>query len=53
MSFKDNFKSRSQRQIKSEQVNIQKFINKWGQLPEEDKETFVKPIIGTKVKTRL
>jgi len=50
---KDNFKSRSQRQIKSEQVNIQKFINKWGQLPEEDKETFVKPIIGTKVKTRL
>tara|TARA_R110000851_G_scaffold140037_1_gene277281 strand:- start:5125 stop:6021 length:897 start_codon:yes stop_codon:yes gene_type:complete len=50
---KDNFNSRSQRQTNSEQANIKKFINKWGCLPEEDKETFVKPIIGTKVKTRL
>ena len=49
---KDNFNSRSQRQTNSEQANIKKFINKWGCLPEEDKETFVKPIIGTKVKTR-
>ena len=50
---KDNFNSRSQRQIKSEQANIKKFIDKWGKLPEEDKETFVKPITGTNVKTRL
>lgn len=50
---KDNFNSRSQRQIKSEQTNIQKFINKWGRLPEDDNQTFVKPIYGTNVKTRL
>jgi GT2 family glycosyltransferase len=50
---KDNFNSRSQRQIKSEQVNIQKFINKWGRLPEDDDQTFVKPIKNTNVKTRL
>lgn len=50
---KDNFNSRSQRQTNSEQVNIKKFINKWGRLPEEDEETFVKPITGTNVKTRI
>ena len=50
---KDNFNSRSQRQIKSEQTNIQKFINKWGRLPEDDDQTFVKPIYGTNVNTRL
>ena len=50
---KDNFNSRSQRQIKSEQTNVQKFINKWGRLPEDDDQTFVKPIHNTNVKTRL
>jgi hypothetical protein len=50
---KDNFKSKSQRQQTAEQSNVQKFINKWGRLPEEDEATFVKPIYGTKVKTRL
>ena len=50
---KDDFKSKSQRQINAEQANVQKFINKWGRLPEEDDETFVKPIYGTNVKTRL
>jgi hypothetical protein len=32
---------------------MQKFINKWGRLPEEDDDTFVKPIYNTNVKTRL
>jgi hypothetical protein len=32
---------------------MKKFINKWGQLPEDDEYTFVKPIHGTNVKTRL
>ena len=50
---KDNFNSRSQRQIQSEQVNMQKFANKWGRLPEDDDQTFVKPIYNTNVKTRL
>ena len=50
---KDNFNGKSQRQSKSEQINIQKFINKWGRLPEEDDQTFVKPIYNTNVKTRL
>lgn len=50
---KDNFKQKSQRQQTSEQINIQKFAKKWGRLPDHDKATFVKPIYGTKVKTRL
>ena len=50
---KDNFNSKSQRQQTAENINIQKFINKWGKLPEEDEHTFVKPIYGTNVKTRL
>ena len=50
---KDNFSKKSERQINAEQINIQKFIKKWGKLPEEDDQTFVKPIYGTKVKTRL
>ena len=41
------------RQQKSERDNIQKWIKKWGRLPEEDEETFVKPIYGTNVNTRL
>jgi len=50
---KDNFNSKSQRQQKAEQVNIQKWIKKWGSLPAEDSETFVKPILGTEVPTRI
>jgi GT2 family glycosyltransferase len=50
---KDNFNSKSKRQTISEQINVQKFINKWGRLPDEDDQTFVKPIYGTNVKTRI
>ena len=34
-------------------INMQKFAKKWGRLPDHDDATFVKPIYGTKVKTRL
>ena len=34
-------------------INAQKFIKKWGQLPDHDDQTFVMPIRGTNVKTRL
>ncbi len=50
---KDNFNQKSQRQQTAEQINMKKFVNKWGRLPEDDLETFVKPIHGTKVKTRI
>ena len=50
---KDNFNQKSQRQQISEQVNMKKFVNKWGRLPNEDEATFVKPIFNTKVKTRI
>ena len=50
---KDNFKQKSQRQQTSEQINMQKFAKKWGRLPDHDEATFVKPIYGTEVKTRL
>lgn len=50
---KDNFTSKSKRQQSSEQINMQKFIKKWGRLPDHDDQTFVKPIFGTNVKTRL
>ena len=50
---KDKFHMKSKRQQESEQINVQKFIKKWGRLPEEDEDTFVKPIHGTSVKTRL
>ena len=50
---KDKFHMKSKRQQESEQINIQKFMKKWGRLPEEDEDTFVKPIYGTDVKTRL
>ena len=50
---KDDLTKKSMRQQKSERDNIQKWIKKWGRLPEEDKETFVKPIYGTNVNTRL
>jgi GT2 family glycosyltransferase len=50
---KDNFNSKSKRQQTAEQVNAQKFVKKWGRLPDTDDQTFVKPIHGTNVKTRL
>ena len=50
---KDDLTKKSMRQQKSEHDNIQKWIKKWGVLPEEDEETFVKPIHGTNVNTRL
>jgi GT2 family glycosyltransferase len=50
---KDNFKNKSKRQITSEQNNSQKFINKWGRLPEHDNQTFVKPIYNNNVKNRI
>ena len=50
---KDKFHMKSKRQQESEQINIQKFMKKWGRLPEEDEDTFVKPIYFTDVKTRL
>ena len=50
---KDKFYMKSKRQQEAEQVNIQKFIKKWGRLPEEDDATFVKPIEGTDVPTRI
>lgn len=49
----DDFTKKSVRQQKAELDNSQKFINKWGRLPEYDSSTFVKPIYGTNVKTRL
>jgi glycosyltransferase involved in cell wall biosynthesis len=50
---KDDLTKKSMRQQKSERDNIQKWIKKWGRLPEEDEVTFVKPIYGTNVNTRL
>ena len=50
---KDDLTKKSMRQQKSEHDNIQKWVKKWGVLPEEDEETFVKPIYGTNVNTRL
>lgn len=50
---KDLFNQKSLRQQTSEQINMKKFVNKWGRLPEDDQETFVKPIRGTNVKTRI
>jgi len=50
---KDNFNGKSIRQQSAEQINMKKFIDKWGRLPEEDDQTFVKPIYGTNVKIRI
>ena len=50
---KDNFNSKSKRQMIAEHDNAQKFIDKWGRLPETDDSTFVMPIHNTNVRTRL
>jgi len=49
----DNIKQRPDYLAQIEIASTQKFINKWGRLPEDDDQTFVKPIYGTNVKTRL
>ena len=41
---KDKLNSKSTRQVTAEQANVQKFINKWGRLPNHDDMTFVMPI---------
>jgi GT2 family glycosyltransferase len=45
----DNLGKKSDRQVVAENNNIQKFINKWGRLPEYDDATFVKPITNSNV----
>ena len=50
---KDDFNKKSERQQKAEQSNMRKWISKWGRLPEEDEATFVKPLHGTGVETKL
>lgn len=50
---KDNFNGKSIRQQSAEQINMKKFIDKWGRLPEEDDQTFVKPIYNSNIKTRM
>lgn len=50
---KDNFNSKSYRQKKAEYDNAHKFVEKWGELPTHDKNTFVKPIYKKNVKTRI
>ncbi len=49
----DNINKRPDRLARIEQESTRKFIEKWGRLPEDDESTFVKPIHGTNVKTRL
>ena len=49
----DNIKQRPDRLAKIEQESTKRFIEKWGHLPEEDDATFVKPIYGTNIKTRI
>lgn len=49
----DDITKKSERQVLAEQANIQKWISKWGRLPEYDESTFVKPIYGTLNPTRI
>lgn len=49
----DNFSGPSQRQIASEKKNVAEFMAKWGRLPEQDEQTFVKPIINPSVENRI
>ena len=46
---KDDFTKKSIRQQKSEEANMQKWVRKWGRMPDHDSETFVKPITDSKV----
>ena len=49
----DNIKQRPNRLALIEQESTKRFIEKWGRLPDYDDQTFVMPIQGTNVKTRL
>ena len=49
----DNIKQRPDRLAKIEQESTRQFIEKWGRLPDYDDQTFVMPIYGTNVKTRI
>jgi GT2 family glycosyltransferase len=50
---KDSLTSKSKRQSTAESNNVQKFLKKWGTLPEYDSATFVKPIINRNVNNIL
>ena len=50
---KDKLNSKSKRQQESESNNAQKFIKKWGRLPQSDDQTFVIPIEGTNNPNRI
>ena len=50
---KDDFTKKSKRQQDAEANNVQKWISKWGRLPDYDDQTFVIPIQGTDVPTRI
>jgi glycosyltransferase involved in cell wall biosynthesis len=45
----DDLHKKSERQIKAEQDNVRKWIDKWGRMPDYDSHTFVIPIKDTGV----
>ena len=49
----DNIKQRPERLARIEMNANKKFYEKWGQMPEVDDQTFVKPIYNTSVKNRI
>lgn len=49
----DNINIKSQRQINAEKANVQKFYNKWGELPQSDENTFVIPIKNNHVNNKM
>jgi GT2 family glycosyltransferase len=49
----DDITKTGERQQVAESNNARKFYNKWGQMPESDEHTFVKPIKGTKNPNRI
>ena len=48
-----SFHMKSKRQQEAEEINMRKWVDKWGRLPIEDEDTFVVPIEGTEVPTRI
>jgi GT2 family glycosyltransferase len=50
---KDDFNKKSKRQIEAEQRNVQKWVGKWGRLPDYDEETFVVPVNNPDVPNRI
>ena len=49
----DNITRTGERQLQSENRNSKKFYEKWGQMPQTDDQTFVKPIKGTNNPNRI